>query len=106
MRISDWSSDVCSSDLIPVDGDPEGVAIATGVNTRLGSRRMLEYAFEHAIAQGRKKLAVVHKANIMKILTGIFLEEGRKLHRDKYAKQIEMQEIGRASCSERVCQCV
>src|SRR3546814_13001490 len=87
---------------IPVDGDPEGVAIATVVNTRLGSRRLLEYAFEHAIAQGRKKIAVVHKANIMKILTGIFLEEARKLHRDKYAKQIEMQEVIVDACAMKL----
>ena len=39
---------------IPMDGDPEAVAIATGVNTRQGSRRLLEYAFENAIALGRK----------------------------------------------------
>src|SRR3546814_6334225 len=63
---------------------------------------MLEYAFEHAIAQGRKKIAVLHKANIMKILTGIFLEEARKLHRDKYAKQIEMQEVIVDACAMKL----
>ena len=78
---------------IPMDGDPEAIAIATGVNTRQGSHRLLEYAFEHAIANGRKKIAVVHKANIMKALTGIFLDEARKMHKEKYAGKIEMQEV-------------
>ena len=50
--------------------------MATGVNTRQGSRQLLEFAFEHAIATGRKKVTIVHKANIMKALTGIFLETG------------------------------
>ncbi len=59
---------------IQIDDDPHAVAMATGINTRQGSRRILEFAFEHAIATGRKKVAIVHKANIMKALTGIFLE--------------------------------
>jgi Isocitrate/isopropylmalate dehydrogenase len=33
-------------------------------------RRLLEYAFDHAVATGRKKVTIVHKANIMKALTG------------------------------------
>src|SRR6266850_977817 len=59
---------------IQIDDDPHAVAMASGVNTRQGSRRLLEFAFEHAVAAGRKKVTIVHKANIMKILTGIFLE--------------------------------
>jgi isocitrate dehydrogenase (NAD+) len=54
---------------IQIDDDPHAVAMATGVNTRQGSRRLLEFAFEHAVATGRKKVAIVHKANIMKALT-------------------------------------
>jgi isocitrate dehydrogenase (NAD+) len=59
---------------VQIDDDPHAVAMATGINTRAGSRRLLEYAFEHAVATGRKKVTIVHKANIMKALTGIFLE--------------------------------
>src|ERR1035437_8626654 len=65
---------------IQIDDDPHAVAMATGVNTRQGSRRLLEFAFQHAIATGRKKVAIVHKANIMKILTGILLEAGQELY--------------------------
>ncbi|MEO8040859.1 MAG: isocitrate/isopropylmalate family dehydrogenase, partial [Betaproteobacteria bacterium] len=64
---------------IPIDGDPHAVAMATGINTRQGSRRLLEYAFDYAIAMGRRKVTLVHKANIMKALTGIFLETGLEL---------------------------
>lgn len=87
---------------IAMDGDPEAVAIATGVNTRQGSHRLLEYAFEHAIALGRKKIAVVHKANIMKALTGIFLDEARKLYKSKYADKIEMQEVIIDACAMKL----
>ena len=54
---------------------------------RQGSRRLLEYAFEHAIATGRKKVTIVHKANIMKALTGIFLETAQDLYERKYKGQ-------------------
>lgn len=78
---------------IPLGGDPQAIAISTGVNTRQGSRRLLEYAFEHAIANGRKRVTVVHKANIMKALTGIFLDEARKLHKEKYEGRIELNDV-------------
>ncbi len=69
---------------IPIDGDPHAVAMSTGVNTRQGSRKLLDYAFRYAIANGRKKVTIVHKANIMKALTGIFLETGRELYEKSY----------------------
>jgi isocitrate dehydrogenase (NAD+) len=78
---------------IPIDGDPHAVAIATGVNTRQGARNILDYTFRTAIALGRKKVTVVHKANIMKALTGIFLETAYMLHREKYADQIALDDV-------------
>src|SRR6201986_4451692 len=69
---------------IQIGDDPHAVAIASGVNTRQGSRRLLEFAFEHAIAAGRKKVTIVHKANIMKALTGIFLETGQELYEQEH----------------------
>ncbi|HYM48330.1 MAG TPA: isocitrate/isopropylmalate dehydrogenase family protein [Burkholderiaceae bacterium] len=59
---------------IPIDGDPHAVAISSGVNTRAGSRRIAEFAFDYAVKNGRKKVTIVHKANVLKALTGIFLE--------------------------------
>ncbi len=51
------------------------MAQAIKVITRPGSRRLFEYAFQMVRAQGRKRLTVVHKANIMKLTDGMFLEE-------------------------------
>ena len=64
---------------IPIDGDPHAVAIGSGVNTRAGCRRIAEFAFNYAVRHGRKKVTIVHKANILKALTGVFLETAREV---------------------------
>jgi isocitrate dehydrogenase (NAD+) len=87
---------------IQIDDDPHAVAMATGVNTRQGSRRLLEYAFEHAIATGRKKVTIVHKANIMKALTGIFLETAEELYARKYKDRIAMDAVIIDACAMKL----
>jgi isocitrate dehydrogenase (NAD+) len=87
---------------IQIDDDPHAVAMATGVNTRQGSRRLLEFAFEHAIATGRKKVAIVHKANIMKALTGIFLETGRELYERKYQGRFILETVIIDACAMKL----
>jgi isocitrate dehydrogenase (NAD+) len=87
---------------IPIDGDPHAVAMATGVNTRQGSRRLLEYAFAHAVATGRKKVAIVHKANIMKALTGIFLETGIELYERKYKGKFTLETVIIDACAMKL----
>lgn len=47
--------------------------------TRRGSERIVRYAFELARRQGRKKITVVHKANIMKTTSGLFLKVAREV---------------------------
>ena len=64
---------------VRVGDDPHAVGVATGFNTRVGSKRLFEYSFALAERLGRKKLTIVHKANILKILTGVFLEAGREV---------------------------
>ncbi len=59
---------------IPIDDDPKAVAEASGIITRAGCRRIAEYTFDYAIKNNRKKVTIVHKANILKKLTGLFLE--------------------------------
>ena len=59
---------------IPIGDDPHAVALSSGVNTKEGSRRIIEFAFDYAARNGRKKVTVVHKANVLKALTGVFLE--------------------------------
>jgi isocitrate dehydrogenase (NAD+) len=87
---------------IPINGDPHAVAMATGVNTRAGSRRLLEFAFEQAIATGRKKVTIVHKANIMKALTGIFLETGQQLWEEKYKGRIALDSVIIDACAMKL----
>jgi isocitrate dehydrogenase (NAD+) len=87
---------------VQIDDDPHAVAMATGINTRAGSRRLLEYAFEHAIATGRKKVTIVHKANIMKALTGIFLETAEQLYEAKYKGRIVMETIIVDACAMKL----
>ena len=72
---------------VSIGGDSRAVAISSGINTRAGSRRIAEAAFEYAVKHGRKKVTIVHKANVLKALTGLFLEEARNVAR-KYEKKI------------------
>ena len=78
---------------IPVGDDPHAVAISSGVNTRDGATRIIRFAFEHALKLGRKKITIVHKANVLKALTGVFLETGQAI-----AKEYE----GRIACDDRI----
>jgi len=47
--------------------------------TRRGSERIVRYAFELARRQKRKKVTIVHKANIMKTTSGLFLKVAREV---------------------------
>jgi isocitrate dehydrogenase (NAD+) len=76
---------------IPIDGDPHAVAIGSGVNTRAGSRRIAKFAFEYAIRNGRKKVTIIHKANILKALTGVFLDTAQKVG-EEYADRLQIDE--------------
>ena len=87
---------------IQIDDDPHAVAMASGVNTRQGSRRLLEFAFEHAVATGRKKVTIVHKANIMKVLTGIFLEAGQELYERKYKGRFILETVIIDACAMKL----
>jgi isocitrate dehydrogenase (NAD+) len=87
---------------VKIDDDPHAVAMATGINTRAGSRRLLEFAFEHAVATGRKKVTIVHKANIMKALTGIFLETGLDIYERKYKGQFELDTVIIDACAMKL----
>jgi isocitrate dehydrogenase (NAD+) len=78
---------------IPVGDDPHAVAISSGVNTREGCRRIARFAFEHAVRLGRKKVTIVHKANVLKALTGVFLEA---------AQEVAKEYADRIACDDRI----
>lgn len=68
-----------------------GRAEATKVITEAASARIAESAFQYAAEHGRKKVTIVHKANIMKLSDGLFLETARKVA--KLYPSIEVQDM-------------
>lgn len=80
-------------DIITVRENTEGAYLAADANvsddgsraeskmviTRKGSERVTRYAFELARKEGRKKVTLVHKANILKAVSGLFLEVAREV---------------------------
>src|SRR5690606_31845830 len=60
--------------------DPRRTAAESiAIITRFGSERVIRHAFELARRQHRKKVTLVHKANILKMSNGLFLEVGRQI---------------------------
>lgn len=57
-------------------------AISVKINTRKGSERIVRAAFDYARKNGRKKVTVVHKANVVRATDGLFLETAREVARD------------------------
>ena len=57
----------------------DAYAVSCKVNTKKGSERIVRAAFEFARENGRKKVTVVHKANVVRATDGLFLEEARKV---------------------------
>src|SRR3546814_11179969 len=94
MRISDWSSDVCSSDLTPVDLAPSPMGISTSldanglVSSRAATSRNPTSGIAHRLRHvgDRDKLLAVARNK-----------------RDFACLPVQ---IGRASCRDRVCQSV
>jgi isocitrate dehydrogenase (NAD+) len=76
-----------------VGDDPKAVVQAMSVMTREGCRRVCKYAFEYAKLHGRKKVTIVHKANILKATSALFLETGRQI-----AKEYE----GVVTCDDKI----
>src|SRR3954470_20318935 len=76
---------------IKIGDDPRAAAESMAIITRAGSERICRYAFEYAVKHHRKKVTLVHKANILKFSQGLFLDTGRMVARD-YAGQIEFEE--------------
>jgi isocitrate dehydrogenase (NAD+) len=80
------------------DGDPHGQAESVAAVTRAGSERVIRYAFDYAERYGRKKVSIVHKANILKNTSGLFLQVGREIA-EEYDGRIEMNELIIDNCA-------
>src|SRR6185369_14793040 len=59
-----------------------GVVESLKIITDRASRRIAHFAFEHARREGRKRITAIHKANIMKLSDGLFLNCFREVARD------------------------
>ncbi len=57
-------------------------AISCKINTKMGSERIVRAAFEFARSHGRRKVTVVHKANVVRATDGLFLEQAREVAKD------------------------
>ena len=54
-------------------------AVSCKINTRKGSERIVRAAFEFARAHRRRKVTIVHKANVVRATDGLFLEEAKRV---------------------------
>jgi 3-isopropylmalate dehydrogenase len=57
-------------------------AVSCKINTKKGSERIIRAAFEFAKQHGRKKVTVVHKANVVRATDGLFLEQAKLVAKD------------------------
>jgi len=71
---------------IRIGDDPQAAAESIALITRVGSERIMRYAFEYALRHGRKKVTLVHKANILKYSQGLFRSVGQKVSKEYEGK--------------------
>jgi isocitrate dehydrogenase (NAD+) len=77
---------------VQVGDDPRAVGESMAIVTRRGCERIVRYAFEYALRQGRRKATIVHKANILKMVSGLFLEVGRTIA-EEYTGRVESNDM-------------
>jgi len=76
---------------IGIGSDPRAAAESVMLVTRFGVNRILRYAFEYAVKNGRKKVTLAHKANILKYTQGLFLDMGREIAKE-YEGRVEFED--------------
>jgi len=62
----------------------DGVVASMKVATRAASERIARFAFNYARNRGRNKITVFHKANIMKLSDGLFIDCAKRIHAEVY----------------------
>jgi isocitrate dehydrogenase (NAD+) len=77
---------------VAIGDDPRAVGESMAIVTRRGCERIIRYAFEYALKHGRRKVTIVHKANILKMVSGLFLEVGRAVAQE-YAGRVESNDM-------------
>jgi isocitrate dehydrogenase (NAD+) len=77
---------------IAIGDDPRAVGESMAIVTRRGCERIIRYAFEYAVKHRRRKVTIVHKANILKMVSGLFLEVGRAIATE-YEGRVESNDM-------------
>jgi isocitrate dehydrogenase (NAD+) len=77
---------------VAIGDDPRAVGESMAIVTRRGCERIIRYAFEYAVKHGRRKVTIVHKANILKMVSGLFLEVGRSIAKE-YEGRVESNDM-------------
>jgi isocitrate dehydrogenase (NAD+) len=83
---------------IRVGDDPHAVGVSQAIVTRFSCERIIRYAFEYAVRHGRKQVSIVHKANILRMASGLFLEVGRVIAKE-YAGRVAVNEYIVDNCA-------
>jgi len=83
---------------VRVGDDPRAVGESMAIVTRAGCERIVRYAFEYALRHGRKRVTIVHKANILKMVSGLFLEVGRTIAQE-FQGRVESNDIIVDNCA-------
>ncbi len=76
---------------IKIGTDPRAAAESIALITRVGSERIVRYAFDYARKHKRKKVTLENKANILKFSQGLFLDVGRQVAQE--FDDIEFNEV-------------
>src|SRR3546814_11062283 len=115
MRISDWSSDVCSSDLFSFDeayaNDPARATLSLAYRDTHGAlidqprayQTRIEPFFSNLLPEGTLRDYLARRAGVKSLREYLLLAQ---LGADLPGAVTAASEIGRASCRERVCQYV
>jgi isocitrate dehydrogenase (NAD+) len=83
---------------IPVGNDPHAVGESIALVTRIGCDRVIRYAFDYAARHGRRKVTIVHKANILRMVSGLFLEVGHQVAKE-YAGRVDVDDMIIDNCA-------
>jgi isocitrate dehydrogenase (NAD+) len=83
---------------IRVGDDPQAVGVSQAIVTRFSCERIIRYAFDYAVRHRRKQVSIVHKANILRMASGLFLEVGRAIAKE-YAGRVAVNEYIVDNCA-------
>jgi isocitrate dehydrogenase (NAD+) len=86
---------------VAIAGDPRAMAQSVAIATRFGCERIARFAFEYAVSHGRREVLICHKANILKALTGLFLETARAVSQE-YAGRVAVRDMIVDACAMKL----